>query len=179
MVKKWSEDDEIYLEYLAYDEELKNYDDAAEFLGRSNKSIRQKLYEMRRELPNIGYIEKPWTDREIEFLRKNYLVIPADKLAERLRRTEGAVFQKAYKSGIRKRTRISDYDLEIREMASKGMYRYEIARELGLNANSVLYYINRNKIPCKHAPKEANQKHFRDEENLRRMEVAKRYKGNK
>lgn len=167
----WSEDDLIYLEYFLYDNDERRYKEAAEFLGRTVKAVSQKACEMRKETKDAGYINRPYSKKEIEFIRANYTVIETNKLAERLGRTIHSVMRKASVLGIHKRKSLSNLDAEIRSMAARGKTRNEIAFKLGLKPNSVICYLIKHDIKCNYAPKELSQQYFREQENLRRAEV--------
>ncbi|HEL7521307.1 hypothetical protein [Enterococcus faecalis] len=173
-MRKYSEDDEIYLEYYLYDEETKTYDDAAEFLGRSNNQLIKKAHKMRRENENVGYVRKPFEDWEIEYLKKSYKKVPVAKIAEYLSRSEDTVINKANSLGIKKLTLLKDYDKDIRYLASKNYTRASIARILGLNYRSVMDYIQRNKITCRYAQREEMGSYWRRLEHTRIEEARNR-----
>lgn len=167
----WSEDDLIYLEYFLYDNDETRYKEAAKFLGRTVKAVSQKAHEIRKGTQNVGYINRPYSKKEIEFIRANYSIIETNKLAESLGRTVHSVMRKASVLGIHKRKSLSKFDAEIRSMAAKGKTRNEIAFNLGLKPNSVICYLIKHDIKCNYAPKELSQQYFREQENLRRAEV--------
>lgn len=176
--KKWTEDDEIYLEYYLYGDAVEdferetNYDAASEFLEIPTKKISRKATKMRQRGENLGYVRKPFTDKEIDFLRKSYAVYPAKHFAEAFGRLESTVINKANELGLTKRKKISEYDKEIRILANKGYHRAKIARVLGLRKSSVVAYINRNGIKCEYAPKEISQEFWRDDETIRHHHIA-------
>lgn len=164
---KYSEDDEIYLEYYLRDDDIKSYDAAAEFLGIPNQNLIKKACKMRAKGESWEYVNKPFTKREKEYIKKNYAMISTDLMKEHLGRTRDAIIAEANRLGLKKLKQLKYYDAEIRALAKAGYYKAEIARKLGLNPKSVGDYINRNNIPCKVAPKEASQKYFRDDEKIR------------
>lgn len=171
----WSEDDLIYLEYFLYDNEEKRYEEAAKFLGRTVKAVTTKAAEMRKENENVNYIAKPYSRKEIQFLRANYTVLETDQIAKSLNRTIKSVMRKASVLGINKRKSLTKYDSKIRKMATNGKTRNEIAFELGVKPNSVICYLIRHGIECEYAPKELSQQYFREQENLRRAAVNHRF----
>src|SRR5699024_2124485 len=130
---------------------------------------------MRVKNKDIGHVRRPFTEREIEFIKRFYAKKPAEDIANYLGRLPGTIINKANNLGLTKRNKISDYDEQIRELAKKGYYRTEIARMLGLKKNSVIAYINKNGISCSHASKDVSQKHWREDE-WKRHHIAKNYK---
>jgi len=177
--KTWTEDEEIYLEYYLFgdaagDERETNYDAAADFLGIPNKKIMGKARKMRAKNKNVGHVRKPFTEREIEYLRRSYGVQPSKDIAETLGRLQGTVINKANSLGLTKRKKISDFDKEIRKLAKEGYWRAEIARFLGLKKSSVVAYINRNGIKCDNAPKEITQQAWREDEEIRYHNIRKK-----
>lgn len=157
--KKWSEDEEAYIEYYLYDGEEKDYNAASEFLDRTHSSIMSKVSDMRKKDEKVHYILRPFTEKEVGFIRTNYKKMTAAAIADRLCRTESAIITKAHELGVSKRKQLRFYDSEIRRLAAEGCYRSEIARILSLNAVSVHQYINRHGIECEYAPKEVFQEH--------------------
>lgn len=175
--KKWTEDEEIYLEYYLYDDDDKehNYDSASDFLKTTNKKLINKANKMRKKNKDIGYINKPFSEYELDYIKKNYLMVSTELMSDHLGRTRDVIIWKANQIGVTKLKQLKNYDAEIRELAQKGHYKAEIARMLGLNSKSVGDYINRNQINCKRAPKEASQKYFRDDEKVRHFNMTNRY----
>lgn len=176
--KKWTEDDEIYLEHYLFGdaaedfERESNYDSASVFLGIPTNKISRKATKMRQKGEAFGYIRKPFTNKEIDFLKKTYCSSSVKDISKALRRSEGTIINKANELGLIKRIKISEYDHEIRYLASKGHYRTEIAKMLGLKKSSVIAYINRNGINCEYAPKEISQEFWRGDEAIRHRHIA-------
>lgn len=171
--REWTEDEEIYLEYLLYSDEDKedSYTSAAEFLGVTNRQITSKAHKMRRRGDEVGYIQRPFTPYEIKYIKENYEHTTTDLMAEHLNRTRDVITWKANQLGVKKLQQLKYYDAEIRKLAAEGCYKAEIARKLGLKPKSVGDYINRNDIPCGSAP--ANKKHtWRDDETIRHHHIA-------
>lgn len=169
--KKYSEDDNDYLEYYLYDGEEKTYTPAAEFLGVSNDQLIKKMSKMRQKNRSIGYIQKPWSKREDEYIRRTYRMMSTKEMSEYLGRTRASIEWRAAKLGIKKLKQLKEYDFEIKRLASEGYYKAQIARKLGLNPKSVGEYINRNQIPCERAPKEVSSKAFKEDELIRHLTV--------
>src|SRR5690606_23164473 len=171
--KIWTEDDEIYLEYYLFgdNEREKSYDAAAEFLEVPNERLIKKVHKMRIKNKNIGYIRKPYTEKEVEFIKQTYRMWPTQKISEQLGRSQDEIMRKAKSLGITKLMKIRDYDKQIRDLAKQGRYKAEIERILGLNPKSVGDYINRNEIECQRAPRKASQKEWRDDETIRHHHI--------
>lgn len=176
MPELWTEDEKIYLEYYLYDNETKNYQNASDFLGRSDAAIRNKAYKMRKQDENISYLQKDFEQWEIEYIKKNYFLISTALMSEHLDRSRDVIIWKANQLGITKLQKVRDYDTEIRDLASKGYTRAAIARELGLKPKSVGDYINRNKIECRYAERAEMGGYFRELEQARCNEMRKKYK---
>lgn len=176
--KEWTEDEEVYLEYYLFGDAAEdferetNYDSASEFLGIPNKKITRKATKMRQKGEDLGYVRKPFSEKEIDFLRKSYDVYPVKYFAEAFGRLESTIVNKANELGLTKRKKIGEYDDEIRVLASKGYHRAKIARVLGLKKSSVVAYINRNKITCEYARKEISQEFWRNDETIRHRHIA-------
>lgn len=63
MAERWSEDDEIYLEYFLYSTEDNLYKDAQEFLNKDIKSIYYKASSLRQKDKNVRHLKKPYSER--------------------------------------------------------------------------------------------------------------------
>lgn len=147
--KHWTEDELIYLEYFAFenDTELK---EASKFLNRSVNAITKKLWQLRKNDDyNIAYMNRPWTEKEIVFIKKNYSQMSYKAIARRLKRGIASVEAIARANGLYKQKTMKDYDFEIRELASQGHFPAEISRELNLNAGSVRAYMIAQNIEYK------------------------------
>lgn len=162
---KWSEDDEMYLELYANDPETTNYKDAAETLGIPEHKVMDKAAKLRKQGESVGYVKRPFKKWEIEYIKEYYKVLTAREIAEELDRDMQTVINKARQLGIRKQKKLKDYDLAIRRLASKGYYKEQIAKELGLNSRSLRDYVKRNGITCRKATKEERTKKFKQGNN--------------
>jgi DNA-binding NarL/FixJ family response regulator len=169
--KTWSEDDEIYLEYYLYSGEERNYNSAAEFLNKSNKNLISKANKMRARGERLGYIRRPFSEKEIDYIKINYRNIPTKLMSEHLGRSRDTIIEKANELGLKKLTQLKDFDAEIRMLASQGKTRADIARLLFLNPKSVGDYVARNKIKCEYASREVMGKAFRDMEYRRHLKI--------
>ena len=168
MKKQWSEDEEIYLEYyLNGDEKETSYDAAADFLGISNRQAIKKATDLRNKDDSIGYIYKPYSKYEIEYIKKNYKYMEYDDMAKHLNRSVSAVRRKISNLGLTKQKKIRDYDKEIRELAKQGYWQSEIARKLNLKQPSVNRYVLSNNIKCSESDREITQANFRKGNDLR------------
>lgn len=174
--ENWTEDDLIYLEYFVYegDEKLK---EAAKFLGRTLGAVETMLKRLRKENKNVYYINKKWTEKEDDFIRKNYQTMSGPTIAIRLGCTYGAVKNRRSFLGL-KQKRTKEKEGEIRKLLAEGYYLSQIARELGINLNTLRTYCITNEIPYKiMSQNEANKNHYwRMLENYRYQQVAKRQK---
>ena len=162
MSKKWTEDELIYLEYCYYDKDEYSIEDIAEFLGRTKQTVHAKASEMRKENKNFGSIKPRYNDDELKRMVSLDSMMTRKEMAEILGRGVPAVHAKLKLMGINKNKKLSDYDKDIRRLASEGKYIAEICRILDLKDNSLHYYLKRHGIECKKAPKEASQKYWRD-----------------
>lgn len=173
--KIWTEDDEIYLNYYLSSNEEKNYESAANFLNCSRSQITKKANKMRVKGETEHYINKPFDKWEIDYLKKHYYMIPTTDIAELLSRSRETIIWKANSLGLTKLDKVRNHDSEIRRLAKEGFTRATIARKLGLKANSVGDYINRNNISCRYATREEMGGHFRELEQARYNEMKKKY----
>lgn len=145
--RKWAEDDEVYLEYYLYnDDKEKSYDAAALFLGRSKRSVKKKVWRMRKDNPRLGYIYRPYTTKEKDFIRKHYATMTAKNIGKRLNRTSKSVLMKALEMGLKKSVSVKDYELQIRDLANKGFTDYEMEKELKIKRQSISYFRRKNGI---------------------------------
>ncbi|EOG9484143.1 hypothetical protein ACLLFN_003206, partial [Listeria monocytogenes] len=87
---EWTEDEDIYLEYFVYEND-DNISKAAEFLGRTKDAVINRLVKLRKRDSSVSFIRRPWTKKEDEILKNNYIIMSNDQLAERLRRTKASV----------------------------------------------------------------------------------------
>lgn len=152
MGKRWTNDEDIYLERFLYDNSEGTYRDIAKFLGRTVNAVKNRSVRLRDKNKNIGIVQKRWTDKEITYLKNTYTSLPTKKIAEHLNRSEPSVIIKANSLGIYKLKRVRDYDSEIRELAKQGLWQSEIARQLSLPRRSVAAYITKCGIQCGEPP---------------------------
>lgn len=157
--ENWTEDDLIYLEYFVYegDEKLK---EAAKFLGRTLDAVETMLKRLRKENKNVYYLNKKWTEKEDDFIRKHYQTMSGTAIAIRLGCTYGAVKNRRIVLGL-KQKRTKEKDGEIRKLLAEGYYLSQISRELGINLNTLRTYCITNDIPYKTMSRsEANKNHY-------------------
>lgn len=147
--KKWTEDEEIYLEYYLFDGEMKDYKAAEEFLRRSNRSISAKVTDMKKQGVPINNFKRRWTEEEVVFLKRHYSILKPKNIAHRLNRTTAAVQEKARLLGISKESRPRHKDAEIRWLAERGLTRREIAHQTGMSYDSIRNYVFYNNIEVK------------------------------
>lgn len=147
----WTEDDDIYLAYFVYENDT-DLGEAATFLNRSRKAVIVRLKNLRKMDDSVGYIRRKWTEKEDEFLRKNYKIMSNRSLAESLRRTSAAVCGRKKYLGLKRIREISIHREKIIEMAANGYYRSEIAREIDADVMSLNRFLRDNNIYCKMVP---------------------------
>lgn len=153
MARKWTEDEDIYLEYFVYEHDAK-LQDAADFLGRTRGSVDARLQVLRKKNKNVAIVNKRWTEKEIELLKKYYGTETIAYIAKRLGRSVSAVHCKKNELGLRKVNAMKNYDKEIRKLAEEGQYGRKIARTLGLPYSSIIGYTKANGIELRKATKE-------------------------
>ena len=93
MASRWTEDEDVYLEYFAYEGDS-GIQEAAEYLNRSKAAVVSRLQYLRKKDSNVRCLKRKWSEKEDEFLRKNYRVMKKNELAKRLGRTCAAVDQR-------------------------------------------------------------------------------------
>lgn len=147
--KPWTEDEEIYVELFYNDQENFDLNVAAEFLGRSKKSIACKAVRLRKEL-DIRRFEKVWTREDDDYLTKNYLRFTYLQLGRRFGVTEKAITDRIRTLNLPKKNKyLTKYDQEIRKLAKEGKFRSEIAEILGLELRQINSYVIHHKIKTK------------------------------
>lgn len=151
--KKWTDDEDIYLEYFIYENDAK-IQEAAIFLNRTVKAIYTRLVILRKNNNLVCYARKKWTKDEKEYIKKNYLAISVKNMAERLGRTESAVAYQMRQLGVRKIKAIEVFDKKIRKLAAEGYYLRQASRILGISNTSLINYCSRKGITFRKATSE-------------------------
>jgi ATP/maltotriose-dependent transcriptional regulator MalT len=151
MARRWTEDDDIYLEYFAYsgDGGIK---DAAEFLKRSPAAVVARLAKLRKHDQSVSCLKRKWSQKEDAFLKKNYKTMPNEQLAQRLGRSIPAIVSRKQTLDLRTIRPISIHREKILELIDQGYYRPEIAKELNINEASLVNFLLINNIHCKDVP---------------------------
>ncbi|QDA74613.1 hypothetical protein EOT00_06530 [Listeria seeligeri] len=145
----WSEEDDIYLEYFVFENDA-NINEAAAFLNRTHNAVRTRIINLRKEDSSVAYIRKPWTAKEDDFLKNNYKVMSDAMLAERLRRTKGAVTGRKRTLGLKKIYKITtSQDKKIRSLGSAGHTITEIADAVQVPRRVVCSYVHNHNIDFK------------------------------
>lgn len=67
----WSEDDVDYLIYYVISEDTRDYKAAAEFLGKTVCAVQAKVNRLRKN-EDVAYLNKPFTQKEDDLIRKYY-----------------------------------------------------------------------------------------------------------
>lgn len=142
--KFWDEDDEIYLEYFAFEKDSK-LNTAAKFLGRSTNAVGLRLSALR-DGRNDYYYYRPWTSKDDDYLKDNYRYFSYKVIALRLDRSQKAVTERARRLGLKKYKSIKVVDKEIRKLASQKMCPTDIARVLNIKPGNLLDYLKKHEI---------------------------------
>ncbi|ELU5198370.1 hypothetical protein SB888_000432 [Listeria monocytogenes] len=141
----WTEDDDIYLEYFVYEND-DNIGKAAEFLGRTKEAVLNRLVKLRKRDSSVAYIRRPWTKKEDELLKNNYIIMSNDQFAERLRRTKASVSGRKVLLGLTNKHMSKEDDKMIRHLGNQGYTIKEISAEMNLSYCLVKNYIRSHKI---------------------------------
>lgn len=169
MARRWTEDEDIYLEYFAFEGDS-SIQEAADFLNRSKAAVVSRLQHLRKKDSSVRCLKRKWSEKEDEFLKKNYRVMKNSEIAESLRRTSAAVDQRKKKLKLRTIRPITVHKDKIIDLIQKGYYRPEIAKELNINEASLVNFLKHNNIYCKPVPYKMRTKKIR-EINERRLYV--------
>lgn len=146
MRKKWTEDEEIYLEYYVFSNDELDYNEAAKFLKRTPSSIRGKMFKLRQRKNQKDFLRRPFSQAEKDFIKENYGHMSMKAIAKRLGRSPEVVSYKACQFGLQKLSQLEYYDEELRRLAREGYTVPEIRDLTGLKYSSIRYYLIRNDI---------------------------------
>lgn len=162
MARKWTEDDDIYLEYFAQCNDS-SIEEAAEFLNRSKAAVVCRLTNLRKRNKNaVPCLKRKWTEKEDSILKQNYKIMSNAALAERLRRSAPAVAHRKKKLNLRVNKEITAHKEEIIDLINKGYYRPEIAKKLGIDLMPLTTFLLNNNIKCKDVPYEIRTQKMRE-----------------
>lgn len=150
--KHWKEDELIYLEYFVFDNDAQ-LSVAAEHLGRSIRAVKKKLCQLRKQDCNVQHINRLWTKKEEDFLKRHYTTMVNKNIAQRLNRSVGAVEYRAAKLGLSKNRNIRDLDSEIRKLIAEGYYLSQVCKKLDIKMQSLLAHVEREGIEYKKMPR--------------------------
>ncbi|MFL2076405.1 hypothetical protein [Marinilactibacillus psychrotolerans] len=155
--KRWTQEDDDYLESLSIDPEGEKLQSVADFLGRSRNSVVSRLVNMRKIHKHVGYLERKWTDREDSILINSKRNMSYKEIGELLNRTEAAVTFRAQRIGITKSITSAEslkkLEGTIRKLAEEGYTRREIAEKLNLDYMVIKAFVYNHKIKCRSAYK--------------------------
>lgn len=129
----WSQEEDDYL-IVAYKDGESSLEDLSLFLGRTKAAVANRVSYLRqsRQLPSkMG----GWSDEDISFLRRFHGKMTCQEIAEKLGRTERAVWHKVSHLGIGRQKQI-DVE-EIKRLALQGLTRHEIANRLGCHYDTI------------------------------------------
>ncbi|MBC2242241.1 hypothetical protein [Listeria booriae] len=147
----WTEDEDVYLAYFVYENDT-DIGEAAIFLNRSRNAVKSRLVSLRKRDDSVGYIRRKWTEEEDEFLRQNYKIMSNKSLGESLRRTSAAIDYRKRFLKLKPSRAVSIHRNRIIDMAAKGYYRTEIAKELDINVIALNGFLAKNNIYCEKKP---------------------------
>lgn len=150
MGRRWTEDEDIYLEYFVYGNDGKIHE-AADFLGRSVGAVHARLYILRQNDTTVSMTNRRWTISEQEYLKRHHSAMSVRNMARRLRRSESSVAWRLNMLGLTKTKSIEMYDAEIRNLAENGYYLSQVVRALGIRKSSLVSYAKRNRIEFRKA----------------------------
>lgn len=182
--RTWTEDEEIYLEYFMLDPDH-TFKEAADFLGRTVTSVSAKVRYMRKRSRVKRYMptHRPWSEKEIQFLKRRYCAVTNKEIAISLSRTERSVRKKAIDIGLRKSKQPRLVGAQIKEFNRQGLNSKQIGEKLGLPAIVVHQWCNRNGVEVIPVPKEESQATIRRMEGerfygikIRKAEYSNRFK---
>ncbi|EAD3290654.1 hypothetical protein DYE71_10035, partial [Listeria monocytogenes] len=119
---------------------------AAEFLGRTKEAVLNRLVKLRKRDSSVAYIRRPWTKKEDELLKNNYIIMSNDQFAERLRRTKASVSGRKVLLGLTNKHMSKEDDKMIRHLGNQGYTIKEISAEMNLSYCLVKNYIRNHRI---------------------------------
>ncbi|EJM9908594.1 hypothetical protein V8K72_001974 [Listeria monocytogenes] len=152
MSRRWTEEDDIYLEYFIFSKDSK-FEVAAEFLGRSLNATITRAAIIRKKREEY-YICRKWTEEEDNYIKSNYKLWTYKLIAKRLNRSCKAVSDRACFLGLKKNNSLVALDGEIRKMADEGIYAVDIARKLQLDYETLRGYLRKHNISYQVMPQQ-------------------------
>ncbi|WP_122645721.1 hypothetical protein [Enterococcus mediterraneensis] len=168
--RTWTEDEIDYLISFSQDPSGETTKDVAKYLGRSHAAVKVKLSKLRKAYPYVNYLEKRFSDRDVEIIKNSLRNGMTQKeIGKVLGVDEISVRNKVKHLGLNKTIThpdtLKELDGEIRRLASLGYTRQEIADRLKLKYVTIKYFVRSRKILCENAmrqtsnaQKEAHQK---------------------
>ncbi|NSP64419.1 hypothetical protein HRF19_05465 [Enterococcus faecalis] len=157
MAKKWTEDDDIYLEYFVFEGDTL-VEEAADFLGRSFGAVCTRLTELRKKDPEVRYLKRRWSKKEDDFLRRNYRSISTNDSSLALNRTTESVKSRRAFLGLTLIRPITPRKDEVRELIKNGYYSPHVAKTLNIDDISLSKFLKINNIYCPAVPYEKRTK---------------------
>lgn len=151
--KHWTEDELAYIEYFVYENDTK-LKEASEFLGRSLHAVKVKLVQLRKEDKSVCYMNNLWTEKEEEFLKKNYKILTNKNISIRLNRSVKAIEFRAAQLGIQKNKSVKSQDKKIREMIADGYYLIDVSKKLNIKMSSLIAHCKARGIEYTRMPQE-------------------------
>ncbi|MGM0117369.1 hypothetical protein [Enterococcus sp. AZ189] len=152
MVRRWTEDEDIYLEYFLFSQDSK-LEIAAKHLNRSLNATIKHAAVVRAKRKDY-YICRKWTEDEDDYIKASYRSLSYENIGLRIGRSRKAVSERVRKLGLRKNNSLISLNDEIRQMAAEGFYPIDIAKSLKLDYETLREYLNKHNIEYRAMPTE-------------------------
>ncbi|KES76295.1 hypothetical protein AFZ31_09050, partial [Listeria monocytogenes] len=109
-------------------------------------AVINRLVKLRKRDSSVSFIRRPWTKKEDEILKNNYIIMSNDQLAERLRRTKASVAARKVLLGLTNKHMSKKDDKMIRHLGNQGYTIKEISAEMNLPYCLIKNYIRNHRI---------------------------------
>ncbi|MDT2570277.1 hypothetical protein P7D97_01515 [Enterococcus raffinosus] len=147
MARRWTEDEDTYLEYFLFNKDT-HLEEAAKFLNRSLNATILRASVVRKKRRGY-YICRKWTSEEDEYIKANYETVSYKLIGLRLGRSSKSVSARVRFLGLRKNQSLVAMDEQIRQMAGEGVYLVDIARSLKIEYETLRDYLSKHNINCR------------------------------
>lgn len=142
-----SSDDIYYLESYCADPEVRNFRDAADFLGTTPRKLSYALATARAEGVTKAQLYRRWSQAEDDLLKQLYPSHNVIDIAKRFDRTVSAIKTRARVIGVVQRKPIDTATAaEITKLVGEGATRKAICRIAKVNKSTLLYFLRRNNL---------------------------------
>lgn len=146
--RKWTEDEDIYLEYFVYENDA-TIQAAARFLNRTEGAVNTRLTALRKNDAKTAYMKRRWKKSEDQFLKDHYKLMTDELLSKRLMRTIQSIKSRRKYLRLSRTRPVHIHKKKILELIKEGYYRTEIAKELDVDVKSLSTFLRQNNIYCK------------------------------